>query len=179
MGLYLWNGLLLLGPNGKLATSADCCCEGQCCLVDMSDTLCATVVTNDCISSTGGTVSFDLTQVYTNAAGTVRVWQGVGAHCPSGCEDWYIQIGAECGLGAEDESIVNWFLCHDSCVDGSYKCNVDPPDFGDADWTDLGNATSEGVCTPLMHTGVPISSCGDGGAYDCAFELTVVDGACP
>lgn len=140
-------------------------------------TLCATVFTTDCILSTGGTVTIDLIESFSNADKTQRVWQGFGKHSPDPtARDWYVQIMGICDTFTGE---VTWYLCHDACLDDAFKCPVDPPDVGSGDWLVVGVTTPAQECIFATHFGVPISSCNDAGDYDCVFELTVTEGACP
>jgi hypothetical protein len=174
MPLIFWEGQLLF-RSGELAFDLACCCG--CCLDDLSDTLCATVLTNNCISSTGGTSTFDLTLVYSTS--TVKVWRGFGSHCPTDCDDWYIQIGAECNLPEVVGSGAKFYICQDSCTVGDYLCANSPPDLTDAGrWTPIGT-TDGSPCLPGTYSGVPLSSCNTAGDYDCEFNLTLTEGACP
>jgi len=180
--LFRQGGLLIRATEISQAAYQECCCPADddgddgadCCAPGLPTTLCAEVVTNDCITSTGGTVTFDLTQIYTNGAGTVRVWQGSGLHCPT-CETWHLQIAAECD---EATGNVTWYICQDSCLSGDFVCDVSPPDLSDvSSWVEIG-VTDGTPCLIGTYFGVPLSSCGDGGAYDCTYALTLSEGAC-
>ena len=166
-----FGGSFVVKNAATTAAIEACCCDddpdADCCLPNLSTTLCATLVTSGAECPAPATTTADLAEVYTNAAGTFRVWQGVIDY---GGSDWHIQVGAECGSGGD----VQWYLCHDSCFGAASMCNVDPPDLTNPDWTSLDNVLgSSPDCIFGDHIGVPISSCAD-----CEFVLTVVDGAC-
>lgn len=190
MPLIFWEGQLLF-RSGELAFDLSCCCG--CCLDNLSDTLCATVLTDNsdgspCLSG-GGTSTFDLALVYETS--TVKVWRGVGPMYPTGadCSDdetpdedcWYIQIGAECNLPDVDDPGAKFYICQDSCTVGDYLCANSPPDLTDAGiWTPIGT-TDGSPCLPGTYSGVPLGSCDDGagGDNDCSFHISLTEGACP
>ena len=160
------DGALHLVKGGGVGQDDDCCCGVKCCVIDLPDTIHMHITTT-------ATSVIDLEEVYSGRGGRDRVWQGFGGW-PVTQNAVYIQIYAICSDVSEE---VSWYLCWEQCLDGEFKCDVDPPtdnpDF-DPDWETLGNVSySSQGCFPPEATGISPSDCAPGGpGYEMELKTT-------